>query len=164
MTANNQMFEVLGRVMLLATVLVGVSLFVAPQPVEAQPSCLDCYGGGGQPGAEPYVDCLEGFPEGATACRSGGARYFSHIQNRWITTHWCELLGSECQALMMLDIAQDGTVELARGSADAGRGDGPHSAEPQRTCDGVLVRGYGRVAHRGLPSRIQPGGTLALAL
>lgn len=164
MTANNQMFEVLGRVMLLATVLVGVSLFVAPQPVEAQPSCWECRSGSGQPGEPGHVDCIDGMPEGATACRSGSQKFFSHLRNRWEGMYWCERQGSECQALMMLDIAQDGTVELAMGSDNEGRGNRSDPAELRRTCDGVLLRSHSDVRDRRLPPRVPSDGTLALGL
>lgn len=163
MTANNQMFEVLGRVMLLATVLVGVSLFVAPQPVEAQPYCFDCQSGIYQPGTEDHIDCAEALPQGSTSCRSGSQKYYDHWKG-WERVYWCELDGSQCEALMLLDIAQDGMAELAMGGDEEGPGDGPEPAELRRTCDGVLLRGYGSVEDRSLASGVQSGGTLVIAL
>ncbi len=98
-----------------------------------------------------------------TSCSSGSTRYWDHLRDRWAWDYWCDLGGMECQALMMLDISEDGTVELSGSSEYVVQGGVPDSSETRRTCDGVLLRGHSTVAYSDVShAEVDVGLTLAL--
>lgn len=135
-----RMAPALRPAMLVGALLLTATL-VAPEPVEAQASCLDCMVtgtkrfGDGQPGGE--LDCVD-QPDGMTECLLG---------IHW-GGPWCETSGSMCQALMFLDFSEDGSAH-ERPEVDPVQG--PYAIlgeEARRTCDGVLLHTPGFNAAR----------------
>ena len=114
-----------------STIVFGAAMIVAmlgsPDPEAAQHAHIGCWGcvvGTAQPGPEPNCAAL---PEGVSDCQE---HYDADDGN------WCFASGDPCQELMFLDFSEDGRV--------LGDGERPgrktSAEEPERTCDGVILR------------------------